>query len=160
MKEKAKAVPKQLVRRGLDDGTQRLHGQLREAAQQDQRDDYGGDAIERTADRGFRQMERMAEKLCSKQKQEKQNAGDIPETESTWTGRKPPSGKESATADRIKTRGHDRTDGAAPPSGGQHNKREMVQQKRLPAVKTKESCLKRQPEAVQTETPMPARSSR
>ena len=42
MKEKAKAAPKELVRRGLDDGTERLRGQLRETAQRGQASDYGG----------------------------------------------------------------------------------------------------------------------
>ena len=50
-KEKVKAAPKVLVRRGLDDGTERLRGQLRETAQRGQASDYGGDRIEDTAAR-------------------------------------------------------------------------------------------------------------
>ncbi len=54
MKEKVKAAPKTLVRRGLEDGTQRLRGQLRDAAQGGRADDYGGDRIEDTAAGGTR----------------------------------------------------------------------------------------------------------
>ena len=142
------------MRRGLDDGTQRLHGQLREAAQCDQRDDYGGDAIEHTADRGFRQMEHMVERLRPKQKKGKQTAGDIPEAESTQPGEKTPSGKESAAADRIKTHHHDVADSGAPPDVEPHSRQNVVQQKRQATVKTKEAYLKRQPTVVQVETPV------
>ena len=44
--EKIKAAPKELVHRGLEDGSDRLRTGLRDAAQQGQRDDYGGDQIE------------------------------------------------------------------------------------------------------------------
>ena len=49
LKEKVKTAPKELVRRGLEDGTQRLRGQLRDTAQRGQRDGYGGDQIEDAA---------------------------------------------------------------------------------------------------------------
>ena len=49
LKEKAKSAPKELIHRGLGDGTERLRGQLREAAQRGQASDYGGDQIEDTA---------------------------------------------------------------------------------------------------------------
>lgn len=66
MKEKAKVAPKQLVRRGLDDGTERLRGQLRETAQRGQASDYGGDRIENTAARGSYQTRRGVEALLKK----------------------------------------------------------------------------------------------
>ena len=47
--KKIKAAPKELVHRGLEDGSDRLRTGLRDAAQQGQRDDYGGDQIEDTA---------------------------------------------------------------------------------------------------------------
>ena len=53
------------MRRGLDDGTERLHGQFREASQRGQRDDYGGDRIEDTAWSGARRAERGIEKLLT-----------------------------------------------------------------------------------------------
>ena len=39
LKERVKSAPKELIRRGLDDGTERLRGQLRDTAQHGQRDD-------------------------------------------------------------------------------------------------------------------------
>ena len=63
VREKIKAAPKELVHRGLEDGSDRLRTQLRDAAQQGRRDDYGGDQIEDAAAGGMRRMERGAEKL-------------------------------------------------------------------------------------------------
>ena len=63
VREKVKAAPKELIHRGLEDGSDRLRTQLRDAAQQGRRDDYGGDQIEDTAAGGMRRMERGAEKL-------------------------------------------------------------------------------------------------
>ena len=45
IREKVKAAPKELVHRGLEDGADRLRTQLRDAAQQGRRDDYGGAQI-------------------------------------------------------------------------------------------------------------------
>jgi hypothetical protein len=55
LKEKVKAVPKELAHRGLDDGTERLRSQLQETAQRGQANDYGGDRIEDAAARGVYQ---------------------------------------------------------------------------------------------------------
>ena len=71
MKEKVKATPKVLVRRGLDDGTERLRGQLRETAQRGQASDYGGDRIEDTAARVAYQARRGVESLLKKKKSAK-----------------------------------------------------------------------------------------
>ena len=49
LKEKVKSVPKELVHRGLEDGSERLRLQFRDAAQQGRQDGYGGDRIEDTA---------------------------------------------------------------------------------------------------------------
>ena len=68
MKEKVKSAPKQLVRRGLDDGTERLRDQLRDTAQRGQADDYGGDRIEDTAVGGARRAERGIENLLKKKR--------------------------------------------------------------------------------------------
>ena len=43
LKEKVKSVPKELVHRGLEDGSERLRLQLRDAAQRGQKDGYGGE---------------------------------------------------------------------------------------------------------------------
>ena len=68
---KVKAAPKELVRRGLDDGTERLRGQLRETAQRGQASDYGGDRIEDAAARGAYQARRGIESLLKKKKSAK-----------------------------------------------------------------------------------------
>lgn len=49
VKEKAVSAPKELLRKGLDDGSERLRTQLRDTAQHGQADEYGGDTIEDTA---------------------------------------------------------------------------------------------------------------
>ncbi len=76
MKEKAKVAPKQLVRRGLDDGTERLRGQLRETAQRGQASDYGGDRIEDTVARGAYQARRGVESLLKEKKSAKGREAD------------------------------------------------------------------------------------
>ena len=67
VKEKAVFAPKELLRKGLDDGSERLRTQLRDTAQQGRRDEYGGDAIEDTAASGLRR----AEKELLKQRKKK-----------------------------------------------------------------------------------------
>ena len=65
-----------MLRRGLLDGTQRLHGQLRDTVQQGQQDGYGGDQVEDTAWKGGRWGERGIEKLLKKKKGGKSTLGD------------------------------------------------------------------------------------
>ena len=60
IREKIKTAPKGLVHRGLEDGTDRLRTQLRDAAQQGRRDDHGGDQIEDTTADSMRRMERFS----------------------------------------------------------------------------------------------------
>ena len=45
VKEKAVSAPKELLRKGLDDGSERLRTQLRDTAQQGRRDEYGGGVL-------------------------------------------------------------------------------------------------------------------
>ncbi len=61
-------MPKTLARRGLEDGTQRLRGELRDAAQGGQRDGYGGDQIEDAAAAGAQRAMRGAANLLKKGK--------------------------------------------------------------------------------------------
>ena len=82
VREKVKTAPKELVHRGLEDGTNRLRTQLRDAAQQGRRDDYGGDQIEDTAAGGMRRMERGAEKLI-KEKRKNRASRDGSSADST-----------------------------------------------------------------------------
>ena len=116
-KEKVKAAPKELVRRGLDDGTERLRGQLRDTAQRGQRDDYGGDQIEDAAWKGGRWGERGIEKLLKKKKDGRGRPGGSGPFSSPKSPEEPPFGEDTrpdlpehpAPADgakcmRIKTR--------------------------------------------------------
>ena len=82
IREKITAVPKELVHRGLEDGTDRLRTQLRDAAQQGRRDDYGGDQIEDTTADSMRRMERGAEKLI-KEKRKNRASRDGSSADST-----------------------------------------------------------------------------
>ena len=68
LKEKVKSVPKELVHRGLEDGSERLRLQFRDAAQQGQMDGYGGDRIEDTAVGGARRVERGVRDLLKRRK--------------------------------------------------------------------------------------------
>ena len=118
LKEKVKAAPKELLRRGLSDGTQRLRGQLRDTAQRGQRDDYGGDQIEDTAWRGGRWGERGIEKLLKKVSRSRNadtNSTTPPETQA-----KPPFGEYTYP---------DLSDHPAPTDGTEH-----------PRIKTRESA--------------------
>ena len=67
IKEKAVSTPRELLRKGLDDGSERLRTQLRDTAQHGQADEYGGDTIEDTAASGLRR----AEKELLKQRKKK-----------------------------------------------------------------------------------------
>ena len=78
VREKIKAAPKELVHRGLEDGSDRLRTQLRDAAQQGRRDDYGGDQIEDAAAGGMRRMERGAEKLIKEKRKKHDSRGGSP----------------------------------------------------------------------------------
>ena len=82
IREKITAVPKELVHRGLEDGTDRLRTQLRDAAQQGRRDDHGGDQIEDTTADSMRRMERGAEKLI-KEKRKSRASRDGSSADST-----------------------------------------------------------------------------
>ena len=68
LKERVKSAPKELIRRGLDDGTERLRGQLRDTAQHGQRDDFGGDQLGNAEVSGVKRAEQLAERLLGKRK--------------------------------------------------------------------------------------------
>ena len=75
VKEKAVSAPKELLRKGLDDGSERLRTQLRDTAQQGRRDEYGGDAIEDTAASGLRRAEKELTRQRKKKPQEQPPEG-------------------------------------------------------------------------------------
>lgn len=115
LKERTASAPKQLLRRGLDDGTERLRGQFRDASQQGQRDGYGGDQIEDAAWGGGRRAERGIEKLLKKKQSGRDRrpeaepvpSADFPETESPSMASAPadpPKQGDRTEPVRIKTR--------------------------------------------------------
>ena len=67
IKEKAVSTHRELLHRGLDDGSERLRTQLRDTAQHGQADEYGGDTIEDTAARDLRR----AEKALTRQREKR-----------------------------------------------------------------------------------------
>lgn len=68
LKERVKFAPKELIRRGLDDGTERLRSQLRDTAQHGQRDNFGGDQLGDGEVSGVKRAEQLAERLLGKRK--------------------------------------------------------------------------------------------
>ena len=85
LKEKVKSVPKELVHRGLEDGTEHLRLQFRDAAQQGRQDGYGEDRIEDTAAGGARRVERGVGDLLKRRR--KFEGGRTYSTEPPTSGR-------------------------------------------------------------------------
>lgn len=78
LKEKAKAIPKEIIRRGLEDGAEHLRTQLRDAAQNGQQDGYGGDQLEDAAAEVSRRMIHSAAVLLKQRKtEEKEHAESL-----------------------------------------------------------------------------------
>ena len=78
IKEKAVSTPRELLRKGLDDGSERLRTQLRDTAQHGQADEYGGDTIEDTAARSLRRAEKKLTRQRKKRPQEQPPEGGAP----------------------------------------------------------------------------------
>lgn len=155
LKKRTVSAPKQLLRRGLDDGTERLRGQFREASQRGQRDDYGGDQIEDAAWDGSRRAERSAEKLLKKMRFSRGQAAEpVPDTDFPETERPPdtpapadlPKPERETDRVRIKTKeaAVRRADGPLRPSDGRqppsHPFSEQITHARTepPQIKTRE----------------------
>ena len=141
VKEKAVSAPKELLRKVLDDGSERLRAQLRDTSQQGRRDEYGGDAIEDTAASGLHR----AEKELLKQRKKKN-------TEQSAS----PQGDASAPSSNsdvppvIRTRETDaaRARVPSPPVREQARQAAMKQ-----AVKTKNAYISAQGETAVTSAP-------
>ena len=84
IKEKAVSTPRELLRKGLDDGSERLRTQLRDTAQHGQADEYGGDTIEDTAARGLRRAEK---ELTRQRKKKPQEQPPMPQSKSLLLSR-------------------------------------------------------------------------
>ena len=145
VKEKAVSAPKELLRKGLDDGSERLRTQLRDTAQQGRRDEYGGDAIEDTAASGLRR----AEKELLKQRKKK-NAEQ----------RASPQGDASAPSSNsdvppvIRTREAEAARVSTPPPPAQDQARQAAMKQ---AVKTKNAYISARGETTVTAAPEPQR---
>ena len=145
VKEKAVSAPKELLRKGLDDGSERLRTQLRDTAQQGRRDEYGGDAIEDTAASGLHR----AEKELLKQRKKKN-------TEQSAS----PQGDASAPSSNsdvppvIRTRETDAARERAPSPPVREQARQVAMKQ---AVKTKNAYISTQRKTVMTAAPEPQR---
>lgn len=141
VKEKAVSAPKELLRKGLDDGSERLRTQLRDTAQQGRRDEYGGDAIEDTAASGLHR----AEKELLKQRKKK-NA----EQSASPQGDASAPSSNSNVPPVIRTRETDasRARVSSPPVQEQARQAAMKQ-----AVKTKNAYISAQGETAVTSAP-------
>ena len=145
VKEKAVSAPKELLRKGLDDGSERLRTQLRDTAQQGRRDEYGGDAIEDTAASGLRR----AEKELLKQRKKKN-------TEQSAS----PQGDASAPSSNsnvppvIRTRETDAARARAPSPPVREQARQAAMKQ---AAKTKNAYISTQRKTVMTAAPEPQR---
>ena len=145
IKEKTVSTPRELLRKGLDDGSERLRTQLRDTAQQGRRDEYGGDAIEDTAASGLHR----AEKELLKQRKKK-NA----EQSASPRGDASVPNFESDAPPVIRTRETDaaRARDPSPPVREQARQAPMKQ-----AVKTKNAYISTQRKTVMTAAPEPQR---
>lgn len=109
LKERIKSAPKELIRRGLDDGTERLRGQLRDVAQHGQRDDFGGDQLGDVEVSGVKRAEQLAERLLGKRKEGAKHTPDA--GPDGYPDRHDPPGA-----------ARPRDDGTLPPKGRHHGK--------------------------------------
>ena len=145
VKEKAVSAPKELLRKGLDDGSERLRTQLRDTAQQGRRDEYGGDAIEDTAASGLHR----AEKELLKQRKKK-NA----EQSASPKGDASVPNFESDAPPVIRTRETDAARARAPSPPVREQARQAAMKQ---AVKTKNAYISTQRKTVMTAAPEPQR---
>ena len=98
IKEKAVSAPRELLHRGLDDGSERLRTQLRDTAQHGQTDEYGGDAIEDTAARSLRRAEKELTRQRKKKPQEQPPKGGAPAADATEQKPSAIKGKDTTSA--------------------------------------------------------------
>ena len=145
VKEKAVSAPKELLRKGLDDGSEGLRTQLRDTAQQWRRDEYRGDAIEDTSASGLHR----AEKELLKQRKKKN-------TEQSAS----PQGDASAPSSNsdvppvIRTREAEAARVSTPPPPAQEQARQAAMKQ---AVKTKNAYISARGETTVTAAPEPQR---
>ena len=141
VKEKAVSAPKELLRKVLDDDSERLRTQLRDTAQQGRRDEYGGDAIEDTAASGLRRAEKEPLKQ-RKKKNAEQSASPQGDASATSSNSDVPPVIRTREAEAARARA------PSPPVREQARQAAMKQ-----AVKTKNAYISAQGETAVTSAP-------
>ena len=145
VKEKAVSAPKELLRKVLDDGSERLRAQLRDTSQQGRRDEYGGDAIEDTAASGLRRAEK---ELLKQRKKKNAEQSASPQGDASA----PSSNSDVPPAIRTRETDAARARAPSPPVREQARQAAMKQ-----AVKTKNAYISTQRKTVMTAAPEPQR---
>ncbi len=147
IKEKAVSTPRELLRKGLDDGSERQRTQLRDTAQHGQADEYGGDTIEDTAARGLRRAEKELTRQRKKKPQEQPPEGGAPAADAT--GQKPSAIKEKDTTSA----------GAQPQTAAERGRQQARQNaaQKAAKVKTKDTYIGAQTETQVTVAAEPQR---
>lgn len=147
IKEKAVSTPRELLRKGLDDGSERLRTQLRDTAQHGQADEYGGDTIEDTAARGLRRAEKELTRQRKKKPQEQPPEGGAPAADAT--GQKPSAIKEKDTTSA----------GSQPQTAAERGRQQAHQNaaQKAAKVKTKDTYIGAQTETQVTVAAEPQR---
>ena len=148
VKEKVVSAQKELLRKGLDDGSERLRTQLRDTAQQGRRDEYGGDAVEDTAANGLRR----AEKELLKQRKKKNT-----EQSASPQGDAAAPSADSDSPPIIRTREAEAMRAGDPTASAQEPARQEAMKR---AIKTKNAYIRTQGETAVTAAPEPQRQGR
>lgn len=147
LKERVKSAPKKLIRRGLDDGTERLRGQLWDVAQHGQRDDFGGDQLGDAEVSGVKRAEQLAERLLGRRKK---GAAHNPDTgPNGHSGRHDPQGAAKPRDDDIlpprdRLHGREARDPLQAQSAvrGHPQPQSALQKPQKRSIKTKDAYLK------------------
>ena len=147
IKEKAVSTPRELLHRGLDDGSERLRTQLRDTAQHGQADEYGGDTIEDAAARGLRRAEKELTRQRKKKPQEQLPEGGAPAADATEQKPSAIKGKDTTSA------------GSQPQSAAERGRQQARQNaaQKAAKVKTKDTYIGAQTETQVTVTAEPQR---
>ena len=147
IKEKAISTPRELLHRGLDDGSERLRTQLRDTAQHGQADEYGGDTIEDTAARGLRRAEKELIRQRKKKPQEQPPEGGAPAADGTEQKKPTIKSKDAVT------------DGAQPQTAAERGRQQTRQNaaQKAAKVKTKDTYIGAQTETQVTVAAEPQR---
>lgn len=132
---------------GLDDGTERLRGQLRDVAQHGQRDDFGGDQLGDAKVSGVKRAEQLAERLLGKRKK---GAAHNPDTgPNGHSGRHDPQGAAKPRDDGIlpprdRLHGREARDPLQAQSAvrGHPQPQSALQKPQKRSIKTKDAYLK------------------